>query len=183
MIDKVRIKELLEKAPKFRDNPLPEGATEAEIHAFEQRVQTRVPDDLREFLKITNGAWVDPGVFGLRPFDPFLDIESTLAFFPSWLQKGWIPIGADGCGNLYVVATKQEFGPGDPVFFSDHEYNRDFARYIVASDVGHFLEFFLEAELGEERWPFDKEYVVQKDPNIVTFRKDLLPWEVNEKTG
>lgn len=181
MLDRHRIRELLEKVPRFQDDPLPKGATEAEISAFEERVKIKLPEDHREFLKIVNGAWVDPGIFGIRPSDPYLDIEATLAFFPSWRERGWIPVAADGCGNLYVLTTMKELGPRDPVFFSDHEYNRNSPRYIVASDFEHFLSFFLEAELGEERWAFDREYVIQRDPNILECRREFLPWEVDKK--
>src|SRR5262249_25648422 len=76
MFDRIKIKALLNKAPRFRDAPLPEEATDDQINGLQDRTGIRVPDDLRAFLKIANGAWVDPGIFGIRESDPDLDIES-----------------------------------------------------------------------------------------------------------
>ena len=207
MLDKKKILTLLEKAPKLRDESHPPGLSDSELRRLEQGLNLELPDDFREFLKISNGPC---GICGIRTSDPLPDIEATLRLHPQWLKKPWLPLACDDCGNYYVVALRDELGPGKPVMFIDHEESYDVPCYIVASDVGHFLEFFLESEIVHEKlrpefvseykqhghegrlifpvddprlpqWPFNKAYVVARDPAILTFSKNLLPWEVDKK--
>ena len=115
----------------------------------------------------------------------YFKFEDAYEIFPEWIAKRWIPILNDGCGNYWVMVTQEEFGEGRPIVFVEPMNDREAAAYIVASDLGHFLEFVLEEEilrpeLGDFEstyWPFDREKVLAKDPNIVNFQNVRLPWE------
>ncbi|MCI0643222.1 MAG: SMI1/KNR4 family protein [Gemmataceae bacterium] len=206
MFDERRISKLLAKAKKWRTEPLPEGIADEKINAFMKKTGIVVPDDLRKWLKTANGAWVGPGgIFGIRPQDPFLDIESRLEESSICKKKKWIPVAGDGCGNSYIMPTDGDLGAQFPILFVNsisHE------MYVVGSDLCHFLVFLLEADLKESelvpnykkllekgdlpnlmtypvgdpvwsKWPFDKQFVVKNDPAILKLPKSLLPWEVD----
>ncbi|REK10795.1 MAG: SMI1/KNR4 family protein [Planctomycetota bacterium] len=193
MIDTHRFKELLarfEPVSEFaREIPESVPLSEAEIDAFEGRMGFPVPDDLREWLGSVNGAFVGTVVsFGVRTSEPFLDMESILNIFTSWREKKWLPVGNDGCGNYYVMITQGEYGEGFPIVFVEAVVDHQTPRYIVASDLGHFLIFLAEDELeselsdeleiGPSAW-FDKQKVTHDDPAILRFHGIALPWEVD----
>jgi cell wall assembly regulator SMI1 len=181
MIDHKRILGLLHKVPRPPEQQIPKGATDAEIGAFEARMGLLVPDDLRQWLRVSNAPCVGPGgLFGIGEAAPdFLNIESILGLFPAWQEKKWIPVAGDGCGNYYVVPTQHEFGAGFPVVFVESICDDEAPAYIVASDLGHFLIFILERELGKASWPFDEKVVVHDDPAILKFDHVSLPWRAD----
>ncbi len=138
-----------------------------------------VPCELREWLEFTNGPRIGPGgVFGIRPYDEWYDIEYyyTPALYPEWLTKGWIPIASDGCGDYYVIATHPDWGPGSPVLFLDKAKELLAPEYLVASDLWHFLRFYLAKELGERGWPFTRDMVLSVDPGLAGRPTSILPW-------
>jgi hypothetical protein len=129
-------------------------------------------------------------------------INELLNLFPYWALKKWFPIAGDGCGDYYVVVpTNINNKIHYPVIFLDHEHPLsvdvcDQVTCIVSSDFELFLIFFLEeilftidimlvkgyADNFEEEipsfwWPFDRETVIEKDPDIMLFNLPL-PWEV-----
>ncbi|MCG3126416.1 MAG: hypothetical protein CHACPFDD_01251 [Phycisphaerae bacterium] len=106
-------------------------------------------------------------------------MEAMYADVPVWMQRGWIPIAGDGCGSYYLMPSRNDFGPGYPVIFCDHVDGLTAPTYIVASDLWHFIDFYLREDLGEERWPFDRDFVTQKDPLITAFHGVALPWKVD----
>lgn len=178
------VRELLGKVPHPPEEDLPGGADDAEIEAFTERTGVTLPRALVAWLKLSNGPCVGPGgLFGIRPARESLDIEYRLDLYPQWKERGWIPVAGDGCGNYYVLATAQEFGPGWPVLFIDTMASPDAPDYIVASDIWRFLVFLLEEELLEEKgiydtpWPFDRTEVTRRDPGIESFTGVPLPWE------
>jgi cell wall assembly regulator SMI1 len=180
MIDINRIRRLLAQAPQPPEERLPGGISDTECDAFEQRTGIRLPEEVRQWLKISNGPCVGPGgLYGIRPQRSHLDIEAILDLYPSWKTRQWIPIAGDGCGNYYVIPTQEEYGSGYPVLFVDTNSTSDVPAYIVASDIGHFLVSLLEKELGEKRWPFDENYVTKADPEITRFVGVPLPWMVD----
>ena len=152
-----------------------------------------MPDDLREWLKISNGTFVGTvPVYGVHPANSPLSLEVVLKIYALWREKKWIPIADDGCGNYYVMATQGEFGEGFPIVFVEAVTDHENPRYIVASDLGHFLIFLMEDELSlrqadpydpteppETPWPFDKE-VVHDDPAILNFHGVPLPWDADK---
>ena len=159
---------------------LPPGIGSDEIDAFSRRTRLHVPPELTEWLKICNGPCFNPeGTYGIGVSRKILDIESKLKLKPEYLSLGWIPLAGDGCGDYYLVATKEEYGPGYPVFFIDHEIAYDQPRYIVASSIAHFLRFYLEESLGAYYWPFTKDKVLEKDPDICGFHGIRLPWDAD----
>ena len=181
MIDAYAIQTMLAKVPKNPDDPLPSGLQDEDLDGFAQRTGIVPPPDLRAWLKICNGPCVGPGgLFGIRKASLHLNIESYLDLFPFWKRAKWIPIAGDGCGNYYVVPTQGEFGRGVPVLFIDTHESSESPAFVVASDVGHFLAFLLEFELGNRSWPFSERAVTDKDPAILDFAGAPLPWETIE---
>ena len=178
MIEAHRLRDLLKNVPHRPDEPLPSGVGNDQCDRFSARTGIALPDELREWLKLSNGPCVGPGgLYGIETYRKHLDIEMYLALFPSWRTKGWIPIAGDGCGNHYVVATRQEYGEGFPVLFVDCGNDPESPAFIAASSIGHFLKFLLEKELRVSGGPFDEVRVVQADPEIRRFQGVAPPWE------
>jgi len=178
MTDKERILDLLVSVPKGPWHMLPEGATEAQLSAFLQRTGMQLPPELSSWLSISNGPCVGQGqLFGLETRREWRDIYHILALFPEWKEKKWIPVADDGCGNYYVVPTNGDFGPGFPIVFVDLGESFDSPAYIVASGVLKFIQFYLEDELRLTQWPFDRDEVVRRDPDILKFSGVKLPWQ------
>jgi hypothetical protein len=153
------------------DTTLPSGADEIEITAFSERTGMYVPNELWEWLSSFNGPLVGPqGILGIRPDEPFLDIESWLAQTPWWIEKGWIPIAGDGCGNFFVMDSKNQVGGTHPVYFIDCGVSRHIPDYIVASGLWPFLRFLLIhdriADEEERYWPHDRNRVLSEDPQL-----------------
>lgn len=167
-------------------NEIPaEGATENNITDFEHRTGIQIPRQLQDWLQTSNGPRIADGIYGLRPDCPFLDIYHKLELYPQWIELKWIPIAGDGCGNYYLVVTQNEFGEGEPVIFIDVYEGASKPTYVAASDIWHFLQFYLRNELSLSRlslgstesetqhelehlpWPYNKIMVLQEDPDIV----------------
>lgn len=181
MVDFEKIRVLLQRVPKPPGELLPEPATDEKLDSFEKRSGIKLPIDLRKWFKVTNGPCVGPGgLYGIENSQSHLDIEYYLALFPSWKSRKWIPVAGDGCGNYYIVPTQEEYGAGYPVVFVDTSVASENPAYIVASDIGHFLELLLEAELGRKGWPFDMNFMIKVDPEITRFRNVPLPWAIDE---
>ena len=180
------VKDLLSKLPRPPKVSLPGGASDADIQAFSDRTGIKVPPPLAEWLKLCNGPMVGPGgLFGIPPVRKHLSIEYIYEIYPEWRAKAWIPLSSDGCGNYYILASAQDFGPGWPVLFIDTMEARDRPAYIVASGIWRFLVFLLEDEFLHEKglfdtpWPFDRAEVTRRDPEIESFRGVPLPWEAD----
>jgi hypothetical protein len=170
--DEVRRMASLVPAPPDEDLPL--GANEEAIRAFESRTGLSVPISLREWLQFTNGPGIGPGgLLGIGPNRSELDIEGVLQSYPTWREKGWIPIAGDGCGNYYLVSTSQ----GGGVYFIDASIDPERLDYVVASDVWRFLWFLLNRELGKKDWPFSREYVLLHDPEVERCLQAPLAWD------
>lgn len=122
------------------------------------------------------------GVYGIQAADEWLDIESYYKedLFPEWLRKGWIPIASDGCGGYFVVATRASNGLGNPIFFVAPSRSIEEPDYVAASDLWHFLRFYLGHEFGERDWPHNRDFVLAKDPELVRYTAVLKAWEVEE---
>lgn len=156
---------------------VPPGLSAQDIDGFVFRTGLTVPQDLRDWLMITNGPNVGrAGIYGIRPARDYLDIESKMKLSSEWDELGGIPVAGDGCGSYYIICTRHKFGGGTPVVFCDH--SEGYApTYLVGSDFAHFIEFMLREELGERWWPFDRNRFVQEDPGILSFHSIRLPWE------
>jgi cell wall assembly regulator SMI1 len=196
MIDAKKVKELLarfETEGNFpQPPPQPAATSDVDIEALQGRIGIKVPDDLREWLKISNGAFADTiPVYGAHPAEHPLSMEGILNIFPLWREIKWIPVAGDGCGNYYVIATQNEFGEGFPVVFIEAVTDNSTPRYIVASDLGHFLVLVMESELAQrdldpvetelEPLPwFNEQKVLHDDPAILNFHGVPLPWNADK---
>jgi cell wall assembly regulator SMI1 len=153
---------------------LPDGATDEELDAFVARTGIVLPESLRAWLKVCNGAPVVAGLFGVKPVKEHLDIEHIYSFCPEWRLKGWIPVSSDGCGNYFlIVPTRGQF----PVVFIDTIANPDAPTYIVASDMIRFLYGLFEDALKDTGWPCDEDVVLERDPEIATFTEFRKCWD------
>jgi hypothetical protein len=155
---------------------VPGGASDQEIAALGDTLGIALPGDLQSWLRLNRGDVIGPGgVFGIRPNWDFVDITSRLADYPGWLERGWLPVAGDGCGNFYVLETT---GPlAGFVGFVDTISDPDGFAYVAASGLWQFMCFLLEAERDDYRsaWPFDRKYVLTQDPNLATAPSELQP--------
>jgi len=112
-----------------------------------------------------------------------LDLTRAMERHPTWSEKGWLPVGSDGCGNYYLLQTVAGEREKRPVFFVDHEVDLYTPAYLVASGLWEFVVFVLLYELRPERgqpffWPFSRAEVLAIDPRLEDSAGDLpLPWE------
>jgi cell wall assembly regulator SMI1 len=170
---------LLGRVPAPPEDSLPGGASEAKLQNAEAVHGITFPPKLREWLLTSNGACVGPGgLVGIGVVRDSQDLGAIFENYPTWKDKGWIPVAGDGCGSYYVVATHGEYGAGEPVLFVDVHETPDQPAFIVASNVWQFLRFLLSKEVDESRWPFNEVEVVECDPNITSFTNVSLPWNV-----
>jgi hypothetical protein len=174
------IPQLLRLAPKPPDE-IPEyepgPATLDDIRKFEAEKGMLLSRDVIEWLMTTNGILRGPG--GLNGVSGWMGagMEGAFANFPEWKTMKWFPLGEDGCGNCYVSYPSDRFEDRRPVCFVDVMDDPNRIAYIVASSVWHFVYFLLNRELGDKRWPFNRDYVLAQDPNIQEFTELSKPWD------
>ena len=174
-----QVKQLALAAEKDPSHPIiPSGIDDISINEFESRTGLTVPAALREWLRYSNGPALGAGgMLGVRTSQMSDDIECKYRRRPDWLERGWIPIARDGCGNYYVIATREQDGPGNPVFFLDRQDGLIEPSYVVASGLWTFLRFYLQHDLGESGWPFDPSKVLREDPALAHYTTVPKPWE------
>jgi hypothetical protein len=155
--------------------PLPPGASDSEIDGFARKTGLTIPPEVREWLRFTDGPRIGPGgVFGLR------DFEEVYGFLSEFRDRGWLPLGTDGCGDYYVLALDSEDRPLQPVYFIDpYVDGYSVPTYAVASSFWRFLWFLFNEELEERGWPFDPEFVLRHDATLAEVRSAALPWVAN----
>ncbi|MEO7299408.1 MAG: SMI1/KNR4 family protein [Verrucomicrobiota bacterium] len=191
---------LLECAPKLDDFDLV-PATSLQIRDFELETSIKLPTEIRELMDLCNGALVKPG--GICSLS---EMVSAYSYFPKWMGKGWLPVATDGCGDYYVLDTREiiQTSSTHPIYFVDQiDYDR--GNYIVASGLWEFLRFLLEDEIlsnenpidpstaewddslktwtntnSKVYWPFNKNKVLEFDPDLA-FYKGKVPfaWDLD----
>lgn len=175
------IYDLLKKAGEIQ--PMP--ANDSDIEELAAEIPQSFPKELRQWLMICNSTLHVPGsLFGIKPEKDWLDISRKITLYPEWKKLGWTPIGDDGCGNVYVLVNDEN--GLRPIVFIEMIEGSNQLTYTVASELFKFLFFMLteeaaflkEEEERDRRWPFDKEWVVQHDPNILSVTVAPLPWNV-----
>ena len=166
--------QILRDAPLHPEEGVPPSLDRSEITELQRRLGMGFPPTFAEWLTKTNAPCVGSGGFvGLSPARKSLDIEAIYQNYPSWQSAGWIPVANDGSGNYYVLVP-----PRFPVAFIDVSENPCGLAYVAASNLLKFIEMFIRRECGERDWPFNEDYVLRNDPDVVTHR-DLacMPWE------
>jgi len=158
-----------------------------------QRLPFEPPADCLEWLEICNGigGGVIENLYGhntiMRHFAIFDEI------YKGWSKLGYFPIGGDGCGGeYYAIPFKKCNETLYPVVYvegSEPKQELGVCTYIMASAVHIFLKQFLqriqyqlkcyydnENNPSDFWWPFDKNLVMQNDPNIASFNI-TVPWD------
>jgi cell wall assembly regulator SMI1 len=160
----------------------PTGAAPEQLASLERQLGYPIPAELVRWLSLCNGyiagQW---GFYGTHPGNnhkKHLDIGYLLVLYPVWQSNRWIPVASDGCGNDYVLDRSDDNRSPEAVFFVDCALDSSELAYVVASSLPRFLTFYLESDLGEleQPWPFDREYVLARDPEIASIDPRLLPW-------
>ncbi len=162
-------------------DPYPPGATDEQLAFFSRQFGIPFPPDLREWLKITNGA---AGFFGVGSPQPDRDISAMWKQRPEWREKRWIPAGRDTFGNFYLAVPHIDKNSRGGVCFVEGTISYQL-EYAVASDTLHFAEFVLEMRTvmksydDKYGWPFEKDFVLSKDPKILDVKTAPMPWDVS----
>lgn len=157
-------------------DPYPPGAKGDSFAAFRTRTGVELPDDIKEWLRITNGA---AGFFGVDPAPKDRSVEGIWQAVPYLHQEGWIPVGVSDFGDFYVRVVPELGGRGN--VFLVRGTMADELAFVVASDTLHLAEFVLEEREvlnsgGKYGWPFDKAFVLSKDPEL-SHAGARLPWQ------
>jgi hypothetical protein len=154
------------------------GAAPEQLSALDETLGYPAPPSVRTWLTLCNGYLAGPGnLYGSTTGTDFLDIASVLDIHPRWRAKQWLPVAGDGTGNEYIVDASRAHLAGDGVFFVDVSEDPLALAYVVGSGLPEFLEFLLERELGDARWPFNADSVLARDPAIAEVTpSSLLPW-------
>lgn len=158
-------------------DPYPPGASEDDFAAFRARTGVDLPDDIKVWLRMTNGA---AGFFGVDPDPQRRSIEGIWETVPDLRQEEWIPVGRDDFGNFYIRVVPKSGGRGG--VFHVEATMIDELCYAVASDALHLAEFILEqdeARVSKETygWPLNKSFVVSKDPEILNVENARFVWK------
>ncbi|HKD29146.1 MAG TPA: SMI1/KNR4 family protein [Xanthobacteraceae bacterium] len=174
---KLMIPQLLRQVPKERSWHGPRPATLDDIRKFETENEMSLSRDVVEWLMTENGIQGGPsallnGVSGRE----VRATKGALTSNPEWNSMNWFPLGEDGCGNCYVSYPIDRLPDRRPVCFVDTADDPLRIAYVVASSVWHFLYFILNEQMGDERWPFNKDYVLEQDPTIQEFTELPMPW-------
>jgi cell wall assembly regulator SMI1 len=177
---KLMIPELLRQARRPEDAEAPEyepgPATLEDIRRFETEKGMSLSRDVIEWLMTTNG--IKRGPAGLNGISGWMAIGMEGAFteFPEWKFRNWFPLAGDGFGNCYVSYPIDRCPDRRPVCFVDVSVDPHRVAYVVASSVWHFLYFHLKEDMGDKRWPCNRDYVLEQDPTIQDFTELPMPW-------
>lgn len=169
---------LAEVVPREPGTLLPPGATDVEIDLIVTLHGVRIPPEVRDWLRFTNGPKI--GFGGINGLEDFCRVYRYRTTFK---ERLWLPLGTDGCGCDYVLALESEDKPLRPVYFVDpYSSGLDTPTYAVASGFWPFLRFMFRHELGERGWPFDAAFVLASDPDLARVKGAPLPWVADEAT-
>ncbi|WP_181259297.1 SMI1/KNR4 family protein [Pseudoduganella armeniaca] len=169
------IEVLLQAATLPPDATLPAGIPDTALQQLQAAFGRELPPQLVDWLRRSNGPCAGPGgLFGYATGTRHLDIDYYWELYPAWRERGWIPVAGDGCGNYYVLLATG--AAAAPVAFIDTAEGDDTLAYLVASDLWHFIDFYLRSDAGEGGWPFDQDDVLASDPMLANAAGAPLPW-------
>jgi cell wall assembly regulator SMI1 len=166
-------------------------ASAQQISDCENRLGLSFPHELRAWLTVCNGATTPFGALYGVPIAKDKEESGTIESIASiwsnagWLQKRWIPIGTDGCGNFYMCVRDPQASM-DIIAFVDTMEDPQRLSYAVASDLYSFFAGFFLTEvaldnplLGQNLWPFDKTWAEKYDPRLFQVKAAELPWDTD----
>jgi hypothetical protein len=187
MVNLLRIQELLVLACDEVTPGLLTNASQDLIEAFSRFVRLPVPSDVSTWLRHAKGYCLKSGkvLLSLQPQHLAASLLHSIMYDQTWIAQSWLPVGDDGCGDDYVVPSDGDGAGHHPVWFIDQS-DHDRPAYVVASEIGLFLEFILEDAIAEREpggfwWPFERDEMARRDPNIVLCRGAPLPWETGNR--
>lgn len=188
------LKPVEEGRPGSPLDPFPPGTTDRELDEFTSRTGVRVPESLRRWLRLTNGA---PGFYGIRTSTCRRDFEHVWEHYPVWKMRSWLPVACDDFGNYYVQ-------PGCETVCFVEALESEYVAYVVASNMLHFALFKFEERIGLHRelarskgydihvpesrsrsdkqpteidpWPFSKQYMMFRDPELKNVKGLPTAW-------
>lgn len=137
----------------------PDGASDAQIDAFESSCGFTLSDDLRGLLAFSNGPSGFVGI-GDEPHGPWL-----LENMPHLFRDGMTPVGCDIFGNYFLMGADGFVHYAEATDLSD--------RYVVGSTLLKYVEFALESEIAflkeaRSEWPIERRFFVERDPAVLT---------------
>jgi cell wall assembly regulator SMI1 len=152
------------------------GASFDDLRRLEAALGSEVPESLAAWLSLCNGVTAGPGgLFGTGTSREFLNIECITPLFPSWSERGWIPVAGDGAGSYYVLETGGGQGTSETVLFIEATEDSETPSYLAASRLSRFLVFLLEKELDRNSgWPFRRKFFEERDPELLTIANTPL---------
>ena len=112
----------------------PDGASDAQIDAFESTSGLTLSNDLRAWLAFSNGP---PGFVGIG--DGPIRLLGLLENFPHLFSAGATPVGSDIFGNYFLMGADGFVHYTQATELSD--------KYVVASTLLKYVEFALELSL------------------------------------
>ncbi len=164
---------------------LPAGPLDTDLQEFEANYGMRIGGDLVDWFSLVNGAGCGGQYFlglpraGKKP--RYCSLEERL--LPEWIDRKWLPIAADGCGNHYLVDLTVATPERTVVFFNETIIDACEKQYAVASNIWIFSELFALYEINfdphVDQWPFDRDLTLKRDPAMAKVRSAPLPWQLD----
>ena len=137
----------------------PDGASGAQIDAFESTSGLTLSNDLRAWLAFSNGPSGFVGI-GDGPVRLLWLLENS----PHLFSDGAMPVGSDIFGNYFLMGADGFVHYTEATDLSD--------KYVVASTLLKYVEFALGSDIAflkEERvkWPIERRFFVERDPAVL----------------
>ena len=140
-------------------------ATSLEIQQLEELIGSAIPEDYKQFLLNFNGGYVENNMFhadenneivGVRYFLGIntkndTDVYKALEVYKNRVPLKFLPIGADGSGNLFCLSLRSK--DYNTVYFWDHELEDDEDEPPTENNLFKLADNFNELLEGLE--PFD----------------------------
>ena len=126
-----------------------------ELLKFEKKNSVELLPELKEWLSVFNLSESSqifthtPILYGFKEMQESFNLGRDLYYRYGWIQKNWIPIASDGCGNMYILGKIKPDIAETPVFFVDMISSAPEPDYVVASNLWYFLKFVFMQSIYE----------------------------------